>query len=79
MARYNRSAAKKFRSELSLARPVSNDTRNIVRAGALRSASAPGRPLAETVVLTPVPSHQDYSYAVVNNRRVVLLSREPDE
>ncbi|MBV8508668.1 MAG: DUF1236 domain-containing protein [Xanthobacteraceae bacterium] len=34
-----------------------------------------GQPLPETVVLTPVPSHQDYSYAVVNNRRVVVEPR----
>jgi hypothetical protein len=77
MAGYNPSVAKKFRIALSLARPVSNDTRNIIRAGALRSASAPGRPLPEAVVLTLVPSHQDYSYAV--SIGVWLLSREPGE
>ena len=41
----------------------------------VRERVAVGEPLPETVVLTPVPSHSDYSYAVVNNRRVVVEPR----
>lgn len=36
---------------------------------------AVGAPLPGTVVVTPVPSHNNYSYAVVNNRRVVVESQ----
>jgi hypothetical protein len=31
-----------------------------------------GQPLPETVVLTPVPEHTSYSYAVVNEQRVIV-------
>lgn len=31
-----------------------------------------GKPLPETVVLTPVPDHTQYSYAVVNEQRVIV-------
>jgi Protein of unknown function (DUF1236) len=34
-----------------------------------------GEPLPGTVGLTPVPSHSDYSYAVVNDRRVIVEPR----
>lgn len=34
-----------------------------------------GQPLPETVVLTPVPQHQDYAYAVVNDQRVIVDPR----
>jgi len=31
-----------------------------------------GKPLPETVVLTPVPEYDTYSYAVVNEQRVIV-------
>jgi hypothetical protein len=31
-----------------------------------------GKPVPETVVLTPVPSNTRYSYTVVNNQRVIV-------
>ncbi|KEQ04292.1 MULTISPECIES: DUF1236 domain-containing protein [Pseudorhizobium] len=31
-----------------------------------------GQPIPETVVLTPVPDHSNYSYAVVNEQRVIV-------
>lgn len=31
-----------------------------------------GQPLPETVVLTPVPDHDNYAYAVVNEQRVIV-------
>ena len=31
-----------------------------------------GEPLPTTVVLRPVPNHADYSFAVVNDRRVIV-------
>jgi hypothetical protein len=31
-----------------------------------------GEPLPATVVLRPVPNHADYSFAVVNDRRVIV-------
>ncbi|SFA91945.1 Protein of unknown function [Rhizobium sp. NFR07] len=31
-----------------------------------------GKPVPETVVLTPVPSNTQYSYTVVNNQRVIV-------
>jgi hypothetical protein len=34
-----------------------------------------GEPLPETVVLRPVPSHAEYRYAVVNDRRVIVEPR----
>lgn len=34
-----------------------------------------GEPLPETVVLRPVPSHTEYRYAVVNQRRVIVEPR----
>lgn len=34
-----------------------------------------GEPLPETVVLRPVPSHAEYRYAVVNERRVIVEPR----
>jgi hypothetical protein len=33
---------------------------------------AVGKPIPDTVVLTPVPDHSQYSYAVVNDRRVIV-------
>lgn len=34
-----------------------------------------GEPLPDTVVLRPVPSHAEYNYAVVNERRVIVEPR----
>lgn len=34
-----------------------------------------GEPLPDTVVLRPVPSHSEYRYAVVNDRRVIVEPR----
>lgn len=34
-----------------------------------------GEPLPSTVVLRPVPNHNDYSFAVVNERRVIVEPR----
>jgi hypothetical protein len=34
-----------------------------------------GEPLPETVELRPVPSHTEYRYAVVNDRRVIVEPR----
>jgi hypothetical protein len=34
-----------------------------------------GEPLPATVVLRPVPNHTDYSFAVVNDRRVIVEPR----
>jgi hypothetical protein len=31
-----------------------------------------GEPLPETVVLRTVPEHTEYSYAVVNNERIIV-------
>ncbi|MCO5732826.1 DUF1236 domain-containing protein [Rhizobium sp. SSA_523] len=31
-----------------------------------------GEPIPQTVVLTPVPQHQNYAYAVVNEQRVIV-------
>src|SRR5690606_7877114 len=31
-----------------------------------------GDPVPETVILTPVPNHADYTYALINERRVVI-------
>lgn len=31
-----------------------------------------GEPIPETVVLTPVPEHRQYAYAIVNDRRVIV-------
>ncbi len=31
-----------------------------------------GQPLPDTVIVQPVPGYQTYSYAVVNNRHVVV-------
>ncbi|MUO79730.1 DUF1236 domain-containing protein [Agrobacterium vitis] len=31
-----------------------------------------GKPIPETVVLTPVPSNEHYAYAVVNDQRVIV-------
>jgi len=31
-----------------------------------------GEPLPQTVILHPVPQHTEYSYAVVNNERVIV-------
>ena len=31
-----------------------------------------GQPIPDTVVLTPVPEYTDYSYAVVNEQRVIV-------
>ena len=45
------------------------------RSVVVRENVAVGEPLPQTVVLTPVPSHTDYSYAVVNDRRVIVEPR----
>ncbi|MEP7029631.1 MAG: DUF1236 domain-containing protein [Pseudolabrys sp.] len=34
-----------------------------------------GEPLPATVVLRPIPQHTEYSYAVVNNQRVIVDGR----
>ncbi len=34
-----------------------------------------GEPIPETVVLTPVPQHKQYAYAVVNDQRVIVDPR----
>jgi hypothetical protein len=34
-----------------------------------------GRPLPRTVEVVPVPRHREYSYAVVNDRRVIIEPR----
>lgn len=34
-----------------------------------------GEALPETVVLTPVPEHRDYAYAIVNDQRVIVEPR----
>ena len=34
-----------------------------------------GQPLPETVVIRPVPRYDDYGYAVVNERRVIVEPR----
>jgi hypothetical protein len=34
-----------------------------------------GEPLPPRVVLVPVPSHREYSYAIVNDRRVIVEPR----
>ncbi len=39
---------------------------------AVRERIAVGEPLPETVVIHPVPQHDEYAYAVVNNERVIV-------
>lgn len=34
-----------------------------------------GKPIPETVVLTPVPSNEHYAYAIVNDQRVIVDPR----
>ncbi|RYG97865.1 MAG: DUF1236 domain-containing protein [Alphaproteobacteria bacterium] len=34
-----------------------------------------GKPIPETVVLTPIPSNEHYAYAVVNDQRVIVDPR----
>ena len=34
-----------------------------------------GEPLPDTVVIRPVPEHREYSYAVVNDRRLIVEPR----
>jgi Protein of unknown function (DUF1236) len=41
----------------------------------IRERVVVGEPLPETVVLRPVPSHTEYRYAVVNERRVIVEPR----
>jgi Protein of unknown function (DUF1236) len=41
----------------------------------IRERIVVGEPLPETVVLRPVPSHAEYRYAVVNDRRVIVEPR----
>lgn len=41
----------------------------------IRERVVVGEPLPETVVLRPVPSHTEYRYAVVNDRRVIVEPR----
>jgi hypothetical protein len=45
------------------------------RSVAVRERVVVGEPLPETVVLRPVPSHTEYNYAVVNERRVIVEPR----
>lgn len=40
-----------------------------------RAPSVVGEPLPPTVVLRTVPSHTEYRYAVVNDRRVIVEPR----
>lgn len=41
----------------------------------IRERVVVGEPLPDTVVLRPVPSHTEYRYAVVNDRRVIVEPR----
>ena len=45
------------------------------RSVVVREQVVVGEPLPETVVLRPVPSHTEYRYAVVNDRRVIVEPR----
>lgn len=45
------------------------------RSVVVRERVVVGEPLPETVVLRPVPSHMEYRYAVVNDRRVIVEPR----
>jgi hypothetical protein len=45
------------------------------RSVVVRERVVVGEPLPETVVLRPVPSHAEYNYAVVNERRVIVEPR----
>ena len=41
----------------------------------MRERVAVGEPLPEAVELRPVPSHTEYRYAVVNDRRMIVEPR----
>ena len=45
------------------------------RSVVVREQVVVGEPLPDTVVLRPVPSHTEYRYAVVNDRRVIVEPR----
>lgn len=45
------------------------------RSVVVRERVVVGEPLPDTVVLRPVPSHAEYNYAVVNERRVIVEPR----
>ena len=45
------------------------------RSVVVREQVVVGEPLPDTVVLRPVPSHAEYNYAVVNERRVIVEPR----
>ena len=45
------------------------------RSVVVRERVVVGEPLPDTVVLRPVPSHTEYRYAVVNDRRVIVEPR----
>lgn len=47
-------------------------TRETVPSVTVTEKVAVGEPLPATVVLRPVPSHAEYSFAVVNNQRVIV-------
>ena len=50
---------------------IPRDDRSVV----VRERVVVGEPLPETVELRRVPSHTEYSYAVVNDRRVIVEPR----
>ena len=45
------------------------------RSVVVRERVVVGEPLPDTVVVRPVPSHTEYSYAVVNDRRLIVEPR----
>ena len=45
------------------------------RSVVVRERVVVGEPLPDTVVLRPVPSHAEYNYAVVNERRMIVEPR----
>jgi hypothetical protein len=45
------------------------------RSVVVRERVVVGEPLPDAVVLRPVPSHAEYNYAVVNDRRVIVEPR----
>jgi Protein of unknown function (DUF1236) len=47
-------------------------TRETVPSVRVQERVVVGEPLPSTVVLRPVPNHDDYAFAVVNDRRVIV-------
>jgi len=45
------------------------------RSVVVRERVVVGEPLPDTVVVRPVPSHTEYNYAVVNDRRLIVEPR----